>query len=77
MCQPTATIIDEPIHPLKQLRDARKLSQVEAAMAIKCSRNMISFTECYNYRPTLKIQRKIAAFFGVEPSDIWPDDSQN
>ena len=66
------TIIPAPIHPLKALRRARKLSQVGAACAIKCSPNILIYTERYNYRPTVELQQRIASFFEVDRKVIWP-----
>lgn len=70
---PASTIDDPPVPPLKQLRDARGLTQKDVAFGAGVAVGIISDLENYpTYRPSRKIQQKLAAFLEVEMDLICP-----
>ncbi|ANF22162.1 helix-turn-helix transcriptional regulator [Thermococcus piezophilus] len=56
---------------LRELREARRLTQEELAKALGVTRQTIIAIEKGKYDPSLKLAFKIARFFGVLIEDIF------
>lgn len=58
---------------LRKLRMARGLRQEDVAKGIGVTKNMISHIETMRTLPSKETAEKIAKFFGVKPTDIFPE----
>lgn len=58
---------------LRKLRMARGLRQEDVAKGIGVTKNMISHIETMRVLPSKETAEKIAKFFGVKPTDIFPE----
>lgn len=56
---------------LRELREAKDLTQEELAKALGVTRQTIIAIEKGRYDPSLKLAFKIARFFGVKIEDIF------
>lgn len=60
---------------LKTLRHAHKIPQIVLAVEASVSPRIISSIEQHGYIPSAKTRHRIAKVFGVDVSEIWPEDT--
>jgi len=56
---------------VKDLRESRNLTQQELAEAVGVTRQMISYIEKGEKKPTIVLALKLAAFFGIKVEDLF------
>jgi DNA-binding XRE family transcriptional regulator len=60
-------------HPLRRLRQARRLAQAGVAVRAGCSPTTILLIERWGHVPSPPVQKKIAEALHVQVADIWPE----
>lgn len=59
------------VNHLRQIREAKKLSQGQLAEALKVSRQTINAIETKKYNPSLELALKISKFFKMPVEKIF------
>lgn len=60
---------------LRALRRERKLSTYKAAAGIGIAQSTYSGVECGRRKPSVKLAKKIAAFYGIEWTRFFEDEA--
>jgi len=58
---------------LRELRLARRMSQLQLAAAAGTTPTLISFIERYGHVPRADLRRRLARALGVDEVDVWPE----
>jgi transcriptional regulator with XRE-family HTH domain len=61
---------------LRELRIARRMSQLQLAVTAGTTPAHISVVERYFHYPRSDLRRRIARALGVDERDIWPEASE-